>query len=130
MTRGELLYRSHGDVCQKIIAPKEINMGVAQVFDPWKGDHPLTPPLWRRFPFYGHIFAGKKYWLFVRPKSAFSAPKRYIKHPRYFSLYKHLASKLLEDPVYLNNLSDESSAAEIVLTIHSFGGYRPSFFSF
>ena len=33
-TRGELLYKSHGDVCQKIIAPKDINMGVAQVFDP------------------------------------------------------------------------------------------------
>ena len=32
--RGELLYKSHGDVCQKIIAPKDINMGVAQVFDP------------------------------------------------------------------------------------------------
>ena len=31
MTKGGLLYKSHGDVCQKIIAPKKINMGVAQV---------------------------------------------------------------------------------------------------
>ena len=44
---------------------KETNMGVAQVFDHWKGDHAPTPPVWRRFLFDGHFFSGKKYWLSV-----------------------------------------------------------------
>ena len=39
---------------------KETNMGVAQVFDRWKGDNAPTPPVWRRFPFDGHFFSGKK----------------------------------------------------------------------
>ena len=40
--------------------PKETNTGVVQVFDPLKGDHALTPPVCRRFPFDEQFFAGKK----------------------------------------------------------------------